>query len=155
MGVLPETGWFQWQFDGGGMSSISVAWYRELFLKPKRSKGTGKRNKFKAEKVELDGIIFDSKKEFQRYIELKAMQQRGEIRDLKHHTKFELAPKTKIEGEKRTKPALRYFADFTYYRSTGEFVVEDVKSAATRKLASYRNKKHLMKTVHGIDVREV
>lgn len=137
------------------MTSISVAQYRELFPKPKRSKGTVKGNKFKAEKVELDGMTFDSKKEHRRYIELKAMQQRGEIRDLKHHTKFELAPKTKIEGEKRAKPALRYFADFTYYRSTGEFVVEDVKSAATRKLESFRNKKHLMKTVHNIDVREV
>lgn len=135
------------------MSSISVAQYREMFPKPKQSRSKG--NKFKALKVELDGMTFDSKKEHRRYIELKAMQQRGEIRDLKHHTKFELAPKTKIEGEKRAKPALRYFADFTYYRSTGEFVVEDVKSAATRKLASYRNKKHLMKTVHGIDVREV
>lgn len=135
------------------MSSISVAQYREIFPKLKQSKGKG--NKFKALKVELDGMTFDSKKEHQRYIELKAMQQRGEILDLKHHTKFELAPKTKIEGEKRAKPALRYFADFTYYCITGEFVVEDVKSAATRKLASYRNKKHLMKTVHGIDVREV
>jgi hypothetical protein len=124
-----------------------------MFPKPKQSKCKG--NKFKAMKVELDGMTFDSKKEFERYIELKAMQQCGEIRDLKHHTKFELAPKTKIEGEKRAKPALRYFADFTYYRITGEFVVEDVKSVATRKLASYRNKKHLMKTVHNIDVREV
>ena len=155
MGVLPETGWFQWQLAGGGMSSISIAQYREMFPQPNQQKGKSKGNKFKAMKVELDGITFDSKKEFQRYIELKAMQQRGEIRDLKHHTKFELAPKTKIEGQKRAKPALRYFADFTYYRSTGEFVVEDVKSAATRKLDSYRNKKHLMKTVHNIDVREV
>jgi len=135
------------------VSSISVAQYREMFPKPKQSRSKG--NKFKALKVELDGMTFDSKKEHRRYIELKAMQQRGEIRDLKHHTKFELAPKTKIEGEKRAKPALRYFADFTYYRITGEFVVEDVKSVATRKLASYRNKKHLMKTVHNIDVREV
>lgn len=135
------------------MTSISVAQYREMFPKPKQTRSKG--NKFKAMKVELDGMTFDSKKEHWRYVELKAMQQRGEIRDLKHHTKFDLAPKTKIEGEKRAKPALRYFADFTYYRSTGEFVVEDVKSAATRKLASYRNKKHLMKTVHNIDVREV
>lgn len=137
------------------MTSISIAQYREMFPQPKQSKSKGKGNKFKAMKVELDGMTFDSKKEHRRYIELKAMQQRGEIRDLKHHTKFELAPKTKIEGEKRAKPALRYFADFTYYRSTGEFVVEDVKSVATRKLDSYRNKKHLMKTVHNIDVREV
>jgi hypothetical protein len=33
------------------------------------------------------------------------MQQRGEIFGLEHHTKFELAPKTKLEGEKRAKPA--------------------------------------------------
>ncbi|MDR8085389.1 DUF1064 domain-containing protein, partial [Acinetobacter baumannii] len=86
----------------------------------------------------LDGMTFDSKKELKRYIELKAMQQRGEIFGLEHHAKFELAPKTKIEGEKRTKPALRYFADFTYYLINGEYIVEDVKSIATRKLPSYR-----------------
>ena len=83
------------------------------------------------------------------------MQQRGEIYSLEHHTKFELAPKIKLEGEKRAKPALRYFADFTYYNITGEYIVEDVKSEATRKKDSYRNKKHLMKTVLNIDVREV
>jgi hypothetical protein len=74
----------------------------------------------------MDGMTFDSKKEHKRYIELKAMQQRGEIFGLEHHTKFELAPKTKLEGEKRAKPALRYFADFTYYI----IKVEDVKSEA-------------------------
>ncbi|MFH4117680.1 DUF1064 domain-containing protein, partial [Acinetobacter baumannii] len=89
------------------------------------------RNKFNASKVTLDGMTFDSKKELKRYIELKAMQQRGEIFGLEHHAKFELAPKTKIEGEKRTKPALRYFADFTYYLINGEYIVEDVKSIAT------------------------
>jgi hypothetical protein len=100
-------------------------------------------------------MTFDSKKEHKRYIELKAMQQRGEIFGLEHHTKFELAPKTKLEGEKRAKPALRYFADFTYYNTRGEYIVEDVKSAATRKLASYRTKKHLMSTVLGISITEV
>jgi len=64
------------------------------------------------------------------------------------------AIKVKLEGEKRAKPELRYFADFTYIEN-GAFVVEDVKSAVTRKLQSYRNKKHLMKTVHDIDIKEV
>ena len=137
------------------MTSMSVDQYRREILKQSDKPKTSKRNKFNAQKIELDGMTFDSKKEHKRYIELKAMQQRGEISGLEHHTKFELAPKTKIEGEKRAKPALRYFADFTYYISTGEYIVEDVKSAATRKLASYRNKKHLMKTVFNIDVREV
>jgi hypothetical protein len=137
------------------MTSMSVEQYRSEILKQADKPKAAKRNKFNAQKIELDGMTFDSKKEHKRYIELKAMQQRGEIFGLEHHTKFELAPKTKLEGEKRVKPALRYFADFTYYISTGEYIVEDVKSAATRKLASYRNKKHLMKTVFDIDVREV
>lgn len=137
------------------MTSMSIDQYRREILKQGDKAKVAKRNKFNAQKIELDGMTFDSKKEHKRYIELKAMQQRGEIFGLEHHTKFELAPKTKLEGEKRVKPALRYFADFTYYNTRGEYIVEDVKSAATRKLASYRNKKHLMKTVFNIDVREV
>ena len=137
------------------MISMSLDQYRREILKQLDKPKAAKRNKFNASKVECDGMTFDSKKEHKRYIELKAMQQRGEIRDLQHHTKFELAPKVKIEGEKRAKPALRYFADFTYYIITGEYIVEDVKSEATRKKDSYRNKKHLMKTVLNIDVREV
>ena len=137
------------------MTSMSVEQYRREILKQSEKPKAAKRNKFNAQKVEFDGMTFDSKKEHKRYIELKAMQQRGEIFGLEHHTKFELAPKTKLEGEKRAKPALRYFADFTYYIITGEYIVEDVKSEATRKKDSYRNKKHLMKTVLNIDVREV
>ncbi|MDH0032029.1 MULTISPECIES: DUF1064 domain-containing protein [unclassified Acinetobacter] len=137
------------------MTSMSVEQYRREILKQGDKPKAVKRNKFNAQKVECDGMTFDSKKEHRRYIELKAMQQRGEIFGLEHHTKFELAPKTQLKGEKRAKPALRYFADFTYYIITGEYVVEDVKSAATRKKDSYRNKKHLMKTVLNIDVREV
>ena len=44
-------------------------------------------------------MTFDSRKELKRYIELKALQQR-EIFGLEHHTKFELAPRTKIEGKR-------------------------------------------------------
>lgn len=137
------------------MTSMSLDQYRREILKQSDKPKAAKRNKFNAVKVELYGMKFDSKKEYKRYIELKAMQQRGEITRLEHHTKFELAPKTKLEGEKRAKPALRYFADFTYYNAAGQYIVEDVKSEATRKKDSYRNKKHLMKTVLNIDVREV
>ncbi|WP_332604753.1 DUF1064 domain-containing protein [Acinetobacter sp. ESBL14] len=137
------------------MTSMSIDQYRREILKQCEQPKASKRNKFNAQKVELDGKTFDSKKEYRRYIELKAMQQRGEITRLEHHTKFELAPKTKLEGEKRAKPAVRYFADFTYYNDDGKYIVEDVKSAATRKLVSYRTKKHLMKTVHDIDISEV
>ncbi|OTG81516.1 DUF1064 domain-containing protein [Acinetobacter sp. ANC 4648] len=134
------------------MTSISLAEYHKQFGGGRKT--ASKRNKFNAQKIEKDGMKFDSQKEYKRYIELTAMQQRGEIQDLKCQVKFELAPKVKIAGEKRAKPALRYFADFTYI-SNGVLVVEDVKSVVTRKLASFRNKKHLMKTVHDIDIKEV
>lgn len=137
------------------MTSMSIDQYRREILKQSDKSKTAKRNKFNAQKIELDGLTFDSKKEHKRYTELKAMEQRGEIFGLEHHTKFELAPKTKLEGEKRAKPALRYFADFTYHIISGDYIVEDVKSAATRNLASYRTKKHLMNTVHGISITEV
>jgi len=136
------------------LTSISLADYKEKYGGGKQTT-TSKGNKFNAQKVVFDGMTFDSRKEHKRYIELKAMSQRGEIYDLQHHTKFELVPSVKLEGEKRAKPAIRYFADFTYYTALGAYVVEDVKSKATRKLAPYRQKKHLMKTVHGIDIKEV
>lgn len=134
------------------MTSISLTEYKGLY--GTKSKTVPKRNKFNAIKLEKDGMKFDSQKEYKRYIELTAQMQRGEILDLKCQVKFELAPKVKMLGEKRTKPALRYFADFTYIKD-GQLIVEDVKSVVTRKLASFRNKKHLMKTVHGIDISEV
>ena len=134
------------------MSSISVEEYRKQFGGGRKT--AVKRNKFNATKIEKDGVKFDSVKEYKRYIELTAQMQRGEISELQCQVKFELAPKVKIAGEKRAKPALRYFADFTYL-SNGVLIVEDVKSVVTRKLASFRNKKHLMKTVHDIDIKEV
>ena len=134
------------------MSSISVEEYRKQFGGGRKT--GAKSNKFNAQKIEKDGMKFDSQKEFKRYIELTAQMQRGEISELQCQVKFELAPKVKIAGEKRAKPALRYFADFTYM-SNGKLIVEDVKSVVTRKLASFRNKKHLMKTVHDIDIKEV
>ena len=78
------------------MSSMSLADYRATC--PKAQKVKKGRNKFNASKIKLDGMTFDSTKEYKRYIELKALQQRGEIKELQHHTKFELAPKTKLEG---------------------------------------------------------
>ena len=134
------------------MTSISLAEYHKQYGGGRKT--ATRRNKFNAVKIEKDGMTFDSQKEYKRYIELTAQMQRGEIQDLRCQVKFELAPKVKIAGEKRAKPALRYYADFTYLRN-GVQIVEDVKSAATKKLASFRNKKHLMKTVHGIDVREI
>ena len=113
-----------------------------------------KPRKYRNTKTVLDGITFDSKREAARYQELKALAARGVIEDFRHQAPFVLAPGVRFSGEKRAKPALRYVADFAY-KLDGRLVVEDVKSKVTAGAAAYRIKRHLMLSVHGIEVAEV
>ena len=112
------------------------------------------KQKYGSKSVEQDGEKFDSKKEARRWLELQRLAAAGKISQLERQVVFELAPPVRLEGEKRMKPALRYIADATYIEA-GQLVVEDTKSPATRKTAAYRIKKHLMKSVHGMDIKEV
>ncbi len=110
--------------------------------------------KYRNTKTVLDGITFDSKREAARYQELKVLAARGIIEDFRHQAPFVLAPGVRFSDEKRAKPALRYVADFAY-KLDGRLVVEDVKSKVTAGAAAYRIKRHLMLSVHGIEVKEV
>ena len=106
-------------------------------------------SKYLAKKVTIDGIEFASSKEASRYAELKVMERAGMIRDLKLQEEFELIPRC---GKER--PA-KYHADFSYtIAETGERVVEDVKSRAT-KTKDYILRRKLMNWRHGIQIREV
>lgn len=97
----------------------------------------------------IDGIVHDSQKESARWQELNLMLRARLIEDLQRQVRFELIPKQ--DGER----ACTYIADFVYIdRKTGEKVVEDVKSPATRTEA-YRIKRKLMLYVHGIRIREI
>lgn len=113
-----------------------------------------KAKKFNNIEVMHGGVKFDSFKELSRWLKLKDMEKAGHITQLQRQVKFVLAPGVKLAGEPRKKPDLRYFADATYLLN-GKLIVEDTKSKPTRRTASYRNKKHLMKTVHGIDIFEI
>ena len=113
-----------------------------------------KPSKYRNRKTVLDGITFDSEREASRYQELKVLAARGVIEDFRHQAPFVLAPGVRFSDEKRAKPALRYVADFSY-RIDGRLVVEDVKSRVTAGAAAYRIKRHLMLSVHGIEVTEV
>lgn len=125
--------------------------YRELTGKAKQPK-PAKQSKYKNTKVMIDGHVFDSKKEAKRYRDLKLMQRAGQIQDLQLQVVFVLVESVVLDGRK--KPAMRYIADFVYVQG-GLKIVEDVKSLATRRLAAYRQKKHLMKSVHNIEIQEV
>ena len=110
--------------------------------------------KYRNKKIEIHGIKFDSNKEMYRYLELVQFEKEGKIRGLELQKVFELIPRVKLEG--KYKPALRYIADFSYVDAeTDEVIVEDVKSAYTAKLPVYRIKKHLLKYLYGIEIREI
>jgi len=111
-----------------------------------------KANKYGNKPTESHRIKFDSKKEANRYNELIELQNLSQIEDLRLQVHFTLQEQFKTaEGE--TVRAVTYIADFTYYQD-GEYIVEDVKSEATRMDKTYRLKKRLM-AGKGYKIREV
>lgn len=116
-----------------------------------------------------DGIVFDSNKEARRWEQLLLLQKAGKITSLRRQVRYELVPaqyETRIRYSaktgKRLKDEIRlverkveYIADFVYTDAeTGENIVEDVKSQATR-TPEFIIKKKLMLAVHGIRIKEV
>ena len=110
----------------------------------------GTRNKYRARKVVVDGETFDSQREYKRWQDLKLLERAGDICGLQRQVTYTLAPPVKIKDEKRARPALRYTADFVYLDGGIRPVVEDAKGFAD---TAFRMRQHLMKSVHGIDVR--
>jgi hypothetical protein len=121
---------------------------------PANPEKKAKPNKYRNRKIEVDGVTYDSEKEYRRWCELVKRQEAGEISQLLRQVTFELAAGVKFDGEKRAKPALRYTADAVYIEN-GKLIVEDTKSAHTRTLRPYRDRKHLMVAVLGLQIREV
>lgn len=102
---------------------------------------TYRKNKYGNRKTELDGIVFDSRKEANRWAELCMLERTGLISDLKRQVRFEIVPTVRRSEE--TSRARYYVADFTYIQE-GQKVIEDVKSPATRVDKVYSLKKALM-----------
>ena len=99
-------------------------------------------------KTEVDGIVFDSKAEANRYKELRALEIVGVIKGLERQKTYKLCKGRWHNG----KPfSISYRADFVYTLD-GEVIVEDVKGYRTE---AYRLKKKLMKAVYGIEITEV
>ena len=104
-----------------------------------------KRSKYGNRKgVELDGIKFDSIAEAKRWSELTLLQRAGEITDLKRQVV--------INCIVNDQPICKYIADFTYQKSTGESVAEDVKGFET---ALFRLKAKLVRACTGTVIQIV
>lgn len=102
-----------------------------------------KRSKYGNQKTVINGIVFDSKKESERYLELAMLQKAGVIKNLERQKRFEIVPKTKDER------AVFYQADFVYQEvESGKLICEDVKSDATRKDKVYIIKRKLFKYLY-------
>lgn len=120
-------------------------------------------SKYKAQKTEYNGVIYDSKKEAQRASELSVMEKLGIISHVQRQVKFVLVPaqrepdivgaKGGIKKGKVIERELSYIADFVYIdEQSGQTIVEDTKGFRT---PEYKIKRKLMLYFHNIRIREV
>lgn len=117
--------------------------------------------KYHSKKITVDGITFDSKKEYKRYCDLCLLERAGRITNLQRQVKYVLIPAQYRPdiigprgGRKRgylLERECSYIADFVY-EENGKTVVEDTKGFQTK---DYIIKRKLMLYVHGIRINEV
>lgn len=125
-----------------------------------------RKSKYGAKKVTVDGLTFDSKKEANRYRELKILEKIGEITNLQMQVKYVLIPAQRepdtvgkrggiIKG-KLIEREVSYIADFVYTDVNGNRVVEDVKGyRGGGAYEIFKIKRKLMLYVHGIKIIEI
>lgn len=104
--------------------------------------------KYHARKTTVDGITFDSRKEADRYLVLKGMEEDGLIEDLRRQVRYELVPAFDVDG--RHYRPVYYVADFVYVEG-GREVVEDVKGMRTD---VYKLKSKLFARRYGMSIKE-
>ncbi len=121
-----------------------------------------RRNKYGARKIKVGSLTFDSKLEYHRWLYLKSLQDKGQIKNLQRQVPFELIPtqteeeivqlktKEKVVSKVVERPC-KYIADFVYTNTKGEQVIEDTKGM---KLPDYIIKRKLMR-LQGNPIKEI
>lgn len=126
----------------------------QLGVAPRGTKVT----KYGNQVTELAGETFGSKWELKRFLELQERQRAGLIVGLRHHVSFPLHVVTPSGDRVRIGA---YEADFVYEVPGGALhgapgtVIEDTKSAATRKTKLYRWKAAHFEAEYGLKVLDV
>lgn len=121
-------------------------------------------SKYHNRKITVDGITFDSRREYNRYRELKLLERAGIIQGLELQKKYVLIPaqyetferygvkgQRLKDGRKCIEKECAYIADFVYTEN-GETVVEDTKGMRTKE---YIIKRKLMLHIHNIKIKEM
>ncbi len=101
---------------------------------------TPRRSKYGSRRTVVDGIAFDSKREAERYAELKLLRQGGRVLWFIMQVPFRLPGGT------------RWYADFLVVWATGSITVEDTKGFKTE---TYRVKKREVEAAFGIEITEL
>lgn len=122
--------------------------------------------KYRNSKVKTsEGLVFDSKREYRRWCELKMMEASGVISDLQRQVKYVLIPTQRepdtigkrggIHKGNVIEKEVAYIADFVY-QSKGEIIVEDVKGyKGGGAYQVFTIKRKLMLWIHHIKVKEI
>lgn len=125
-----------------------------------------KRNKFHAKKITNEYGTWDSIGEFNRFLYLQEMQDRGIIFNLCRQVKFEIIPAQykDVEVQLKTKKKIKkklverkavFTVDFTYKDINGNMTAEDFKSEITAKETDYILRRKLLLYTKGIELKEV
>lgn len=104
-------------------------------------------SKYNNQKIRVGGEVFDSKREYNRWCELRLLERSGIIRNLQRQVKFRLIDSQKTP--ERTERPCDYIADFVYYEN-GRRVVEDCKGMRTD---VYKIKRKLMLEKYNISIK--
>jgi hypothetical protein len=108
------------------------------------------RQKFGNKKVTVDNILFDSKKESDRYLFLRMRERLGEIQSLDLQPVF---PIVVIDPDGVKHHCGDYTADFRYWEGL-HLHIEDTKSKAT-KTEAYQLRKTIIEALYKITIEEV
>lgn len=98
------------------------------------------RHKFNASRCELDGIKFASKKERERYKQLKLLKESGQITFFLRQVPFHLSG------------GVKYISDFVVFWANGSVTIEDVKGMRT---SMYKAKKKIVEATYPVEITEV
>jgi len=98
--------------------------FKKLTNKNQTLQISSKQNKFKNKKINVDGLCFDSTKEYERYCELLLQEKSGLISNLRFHH-----PSDKIILI--DDPLVTYIPDFCYDENN-QHIVEDFKGFQTK-----------------------
>lgn len=91
-----------------------------------------KENKYRNNKVEIDGITFDSGKEANYYCELKIRKKAGEIKSFSRQPRYLLQEKYVDKQTGKKIRAIYYKADFEIVHNDGSKEVVEVKGMKTQ-----------------------